>query len=54
VLAVIVDGDTPLAIMILEHQRIISDPRASFFCYTVVHRGFLLNFGRSWLVWMQS
>src|SRR6266436_2473440 len=57
VLAVIVDGDTPLAIMILEHQRILSDPGASFFCHIVGHRGFLLNFlnfGRSWLVWMQS
>src|SRR5882762_4363036 len=54
VLAVIVDGDTPLAIMILEHQRIISDPGASFLCHIVEHRGFLLTFGRSWLVWMQS
>jgi hypothetical protein len=38
VLAVIVDWDTPLAIMILEHQRIIdADPGAPFFDHMVVH-----------------
>jgi len=35
VLAVIVDWDTPFAIVILEHQRIIdADPGASFNCCT--------------------
>ena len=37
VLAVIVDGDTPLAIMILEHKRIIdTNPRAPVFYHIVV------------------
>jgi hypothetical protein len=30
-LAVIVDRDTPFAIMILEYKRIIADPGAPFF-----------------------
>jgi hypothetical protein len=44
VLAVIVDGDTPLAIMILEHQSIIdAGPGTPFFCHIVAHRNTLSN-----------
>jgi Rrf2 family protein len=43
-----VDGDTPLAIMILEHQPIIdADPGTPFFCHIVVHRNTVSNV--SWL-----
>ncbi len=37
VLAVIVDWDTPFAIVTFEHQRIVADPGAPFFCHIVVH-----------------
>jgi DNA-binding IscR family transcriptional regulator len=44
VLAVIVNRNTPFAIMILEHQPIINaDPGAPFFCHIVVHRNTLSN-----------
>src|SRR5437899_9857274 len=57
VLAVIVDGDTPLAIMILEHKRIIdTKPRASFNrCGCTVHKDkSSLNFYLTKMLYLSS
>ena len=44
-LAVIVNWDTPFAVVILEHQRILrTNPGAPFFCHFLVHKDVSLNF----------
>jgi len=52
-LAVIVDWNTPLAIVILEHQLIIeADPGAPFFCFIVVRRNASLKYSSTKLLYL--